>query len=613
MRKHILNITLLSSLLVGCDDVKFGNAFLDKPLSDDKNINDVYADKKYAEQALNQVYHSLPDFQSHNNRLGWGILEGITDLADMTKSGGTGYHKGTVSASKAAEGVYSMSYNTEHGEFSATYGIRQAHLFLENVDRVPNMTEEEKNIRKGEAMMIIAYHYMNIFRNLGGMPWIDHAYKPDDDMHMTRMTLEESVENICKLIDDAAALLPWETSAADAGRMTKGGALALKSRLLTFAASPLFNDDQPYKEGEAAEKHYVWFGGKSQERWNDALKAGLDFMRENQRNGEAYQLVNTGNPRKDFYEGFFERFNHEVLISSHRYEKWDINCKPLKQVSYGAALPTLNYADMFDMKDGTPFSWDNPEHRAHPFFDADGNEVRDPRLYETLIVTGDKFWNDHKRGAEICEGGREVTQDMRQDKPDWRWGNMGYFGIAPRKLWQDHKDNLGGKFYQCPLMRLPEVYLNIAEAMNELGKAEVKDEFGRNAYDYVNLVRGRVEMPKLTPEQAAPGVALREAILKERALEFGYEEVRHYDIMRWKHNDYLKNLKIRRLKTWLNEGEEFAKITDLKKHVFRYEIVEETINKRVWVENWDNRYYLCPIPLDEINKRYGLIQNPGWE
>lgn len=236
MYKQIKNIAILSLLLVGCDDLKFGNDFLEKPLSNEMNIDSVYAKKVYAEQALNQVYHSLPDFHPHNNRLSWCALESITDLADALKSGGTEYHKGNVTASNAAASAYSLSYNEEHGEFSATYGIRQAYIFLENIDRVPDMTQEEKNVRKGEAMMIIAYHYMNMLRNLGGMPWIDHAYKPADDMQMTRMTVEESVQKICKLIDDAAALLPWEVSSADDGRMHKAGAYALKSRLLTFVA-----------------------------------------------------------------------------------------------------------------------------------------------------------------------------------------------------------------------------------------------------------------------------------------------------------------------------------------------------------------------------------------
>lgn len=601
-------VLVVSFFLSSCDDFKFGNAFLEKPLSNDMNIDSVYSRKVYAEQALAQVYHTLPDFMPHNNRLAWGVLESITDLADSYKSGGTSYHKGDLSASSSKESVYSMSYNEEHGEFSATYGIRAAYTFLENVDRVPDMTEEEKNIRKGEAMMIIAYHYVDIFRNLGGMPWIDHYYKPEDDFHMTRMTIEESVEKISQLIDEAALLLPWTVASVDDGRMTRASARALKSRLLQFAASPLYNDDKPYKEGEAADLHYVWWGNKDQSRWQDALDAGLLFMEENASFGGKYKLVDTGNPRADFCSGYFDRYNGEVLISSHRW----ITCFPYTQAvyetTYGNGGPLLNYADMFQMKDGSEFSWDNPEHRAYPFFDENGNEVRDPRLYETLIVNGDKFWG---RQAELYQGGREQPIRLGSGQ-DWRWMDKGLPGVAQRKLIQDTENDYSGKFYQCPLMRLPEIYLNIAEAMNELGKALEVDKFGNTAYDYVNMVRGRVDMPGLTPDKVKPGVELREAILKERALEFGYEEVRYYDITRWKHKDYLDiDLRIMDI---LPDGPIDPNVP-VNKRKFIYKIYNkglQVVNKRIWVEQWDNRYYLCPIPLEEINKKYGLVQNPGW-
>ena len=324
---------MISLLCVGagCDDIKFGNAFLEKPLSDEMNMDSVFGNKIYAEQQLAQVYHSLPDHTPINGRLNWGSLESITDLGTFRKSGGSLYHSGQLTAANYGGAAYRMDYGRSDGKFSAIYGIRQGHIFIENVDRVPDMTEEEKNRRKGEAEMIIAYHNVDIFRNYGGMPWIDHAYTPEDDMTMTRMTIEEAVKNISALIDDAASRLPWDVEANDDGRMTKAGALALKSRLLTFAASPLFNSAQPFKDGEAAQNHNVWWGDYQQSRWQDALNAGLEFLRENARNGNVYKLVDNGDPRKSFCSGYFDRYNHETLISSHRYIKWDLNAYNVTQ------------------------------------------------------------------------------------------------------------------------------------------------------------------------------------------------------------------------------------------------------------------------------------------
>ena len=372
--KHIIKGLALASLLcvgAGCDDIKFGNAFLEKPLSDEMNMDSVFGNKIYAEQQLAQVYHSLPDHTPINGRLSWHLLEAITDLGTSNKNKGTQYHTGQMTAASADAGAWRMDYGRADGKFSALYGLRQGYIFLENVDRVPDMTEEEKTRRKGEAEMIIAYHNVDIFRNLGGMPWIDHAYKPSDDMKMTRMTIAEAVEKISALIDAAASKLPWDVEANDDGRMTKAGALGLKSRFLTFAASPLFNSDKPYKDGEAAQKQYVWWGDYQQSRWKDALEAGLAFLRENAKNGNVYKLVDNGNPRESFRSGYFDRYNHETLISSHRFNKWNLNSYNVTQTCYGAGLPTMWYCDMFPMKEGSNFSWDNPIHRANPFFTED--------------------------------------------------------------------------------------------------------------------------------------------------------------------------------------------------------------------------------------------------
>ena len=136
---------------------------------------------------------------------------------------------------------------------------------------------------------------------------------------------------------------------------------------------------------------------------------------------------------------------------------------------------------------------------------------------------------------EIYKGGREQCDGYSDEL-----ARATYNGYGMRKFLRDRSTEVGGKFYSCPLIRLPEIYLNIAEAMNELGKATDKDEFGRDAYDYVNLVRERVKMPALTSQKAAPGLPLREAILHERAVEMGFEEVRYFDLTRWKRDDLFK-------------------------------------------------------------------------
>lgn len=592
MIKKINIVVSLFSLVsfTACEDFKFGNSFLEKPITTDLTIDSVFAHKKYAEQHLAEVYHSLPDFLPADGRFKWNMLETLTDLCD----GGNDYYTGQISSSTAAP--YNLNDVGGVKVSSGPSGIRQAYIFLENVDRVPDMTSQEKMIRKGEAKLIIAYHNMDMLRYFGGMPWATGSYTAEDELNFTRLTVEEYVKKITDLCTEAASMLPWSVSTTDEGRMTAAGALALKNRVLHFAASPLFNSDEPFMKGEASDAKHTWYGNYDKERWKQALDAGLEFLEANMNNGNYYSLNNTGNPRKDFLTGYYDRCNHEALIVSHRYNKIDnIWRRPITVIRWGnGGIPTAVYADMFEWKDGTAFDWDNAEHKAHPFFDENGKMTRDPRLYETLWVNQDAF---RGRKFEMYDGGRDTWNGADNVNS---FGKSLYNGYGMRKFCLDQNQELFGHYYQCPLMRLSEIYLNIAEEMNELGLANTPDKFNRTAYDYVNLVRNRVGMPDITPERYPEGEALLEAILHERAVEFGFEEVRFFDINRRKRSDLLKK-DYYRLKTY-KDGDGF-----------RYErAIGETERERVWVNNWSDRYYLLPIPVDEINKKYGLVQNPGW-
>ena len=585
----IMGTTLLFS---ACEDLKFGESFLEKPVSNELNIDSVFNKKIYAEQALAEAYHSLPDFLPAQGRLGYGVLEMLTDLADWNKKGAPKFYSGTVDGTNqyTEHLPYRLGVDNRMIGVGPIYGIRRAYIYIENVDRVPDMTDQEKAIGKAEAKVIIAYHYSQMLRYYGGMPWIDHAYTAEDEMKFPRMTVEQTVEKIVDLLDEAADTLPWEVDADNDGHLTKAAAIALKSRVLLFAASPLFNADEPYLQGDASAQFITWYGNYSADRWQKALDAGLQFMREN--NGR-YKLVNTGNPREDFAAGYFNRHNGEVLISSRRFTTYMTGKTPFAQIRYGVASPTLNYIDMFQMNDGTEFDWNNPDHKKYPFFDKNRKTRRDIRLYETLAINEDRFQG--KKVVEIYEGTKQNPYNSGQYSKN---------GAAMRKFVRNWGDEVNGKFYSCPLLRLPEVYLNMAEAMNELGKATTADEFGNTAYDYLNMTRNRAGMPDITKEMAKPGNELREAILRERALEFGYEEVRYFDLIRWKREDLIRQplsrLIVKKVKA---------------KPGFTYTPHQGMFEQRQYLKEgtWSKKYFLLPLPVDEINKKYGLIQNPGWE
>ena len=163
-------------------------------------------------------------------------------------------------------------------------------------------------------------------------------------------------------------------------------------------------------------------------------------------------------------------------------------------------------------------------------------------------------------------------------------------GFNIRKFIQDLSTNIG-KFYEWPILRLPEVYLSIAEAFNEMDRTA-------EAYPYVNMIRQRVGMPDLT--SGLDKEHFREALLRERVLELAYEEVRFFDLNRWKRSDIWKT-------TYSPRGLTITKTGST------YTYAQKSVtNNRPSALNWDNHYFLHPIPVAEVNKKYGLIQNPGW-
>ena len=318
------------------------------------------------------------------------------------------------------------------------------------------------------------------------------------------------------------------------------------------------------------------------------MEAGREFLRLNKKNSDYYRIENTGNPREDYVNGYFTKGNQEVVMSSFRWGTYDGVDKPFRMYESGYGIPRGNYADMFQWKeDGSKFDWNNQTHRAHPFFDEKGQPTRDVRLYENLLVNGDKWQN---RTAEVYKGGREGFGSGSSVNKKTQ------FGYGFRKFIRDKKNEMKGKPYSCPLIRMPEIYLSIAEAMNQLGKANVPDEFGKTAYDYLNLVCQRAGLPSVTSAKVPQGDALLNYLLDERAREFGQEDIRYFDMIRHKKGA-----------EWATRPMEMLETTKVGSG-FEYTVSTRDDIKYYWNEYW----YLLPFPVTEINKKYGLIQNPGW-
>ena len=649
MKKIFTNIMAAAALFAAssCSDLKFGNDFLEKAPGADMTLEQIFSSKLYAERELIGAYASLRtcltvhsnngsyEFQNGGNKIGWDNLDTMTDLMQSHCTWGgviKTYYAGTYNAEAENEGSGKFGFLPD--QEGAWTGIRRAWIFINNVDRVPDMTDEEKKVRKGEARMIIALQMHEMLRHFGGVPILDDYATPENEMtaDYSRKTVRQCVDFIVNMCEQAAKELPWTVADADNGRMTAAGALALKARVLQLAARPLFNASTPYlqaQEPTAANKASVkedpglmtWLGSYTQENWQAVADACEDFFKKNTENGDAYRMVmpqtnDAEGYRQAFSTCYADRESPEIIIHTGRaiptysntYHRFYFGLTDQGQAGrgYGGGCVTLNFVDMFTAADGTPSDYRKwlSDHGHDGTVYNNPFTGKDPRLYETVLIAGDRY---RTRCAETWIDGLEHGSSANPKCAT---------GFIIRKFLWDYNDEFLNKATNSAYIRLPELYLMYAEALNELGRSQ-------EALSWLNKTRTRVGLPEMTLPNAAKlhsGQALpdypecslkgdkylREEILDERAREFCFEEVRWFDIAFWKREDLMRKIlygiQITRKSGSFEEGN----------LVLTYSDPSKMDQGRIWQDKFSPKWFLSAFPSDEINKGYGLVQNPGW-
>ena len=640
----------ISALFSCVDDVKFGDAFLEKAPGGSVTKDTVFNNAEYTRQFLTSLYsyqyYGLPyyngsgDFPEANNPY-VGKCEVLSDCWHANWSGSAMYNR-----------YYSGSHTAGYGRLADKWhyitnrvwqAVRAGWLLIENVDGVPGLSNEEKLSIKAEAKCIIAARYFDTFRHYGGIPIIKASFSGTDASYdMPRGSVEETVNFMVGLLDEAAASLPWNVDESEAsneeGHWTKAAAMALKCRILLFAASPLFNDTEPYHT-DGTNNPAVWYGAYKPELWTRCKDACAEFFTELNKNGH-YELVQATGVRPQDYrlayrKGYATMGSSEILLRvsvtttdafKSGYYSWHQWSDPLMSVQRTSYCPTQEYVEMFPWADGTPFDWDKTaaDGKLDQMFltgtVAKGNITltRDPRLYEEAIVNGQQKTLDWTTGNmsgqsfEMWVGGTDA-----QLKPETQSGAYGT-GYAPIKFLMGN--DMLRQYTEWPYLRLSEMYLTYAEALLQTGDLA-------GAIKQVDVVRSRVGLGGLaecnpTKNLKSDKSALLQEILRERVCELGMEDCRFFDMIRYKMKDrfekQLHGLRIYRLDASGNRVKTAWYNGDRKNGVempttFEYERFEISAPTRYWWTNgFDPKWYLSPFPQTEVNKGYGLVQNPGW-
>ena len=424
-----------------------------------------------------------------------------------------------------------------------------------------------------------------------------------------------------KELDAAAGLLPLS---GDKARATKGAALALKSRVLLYAASDLYNSQASWASGYKNPELVSYVDGDRQARWEAARKAAKDVMDLNIYRLYGENGFSTAEEATDNYVNLFLNNGNDEDIMLTYYDivnsnNGDFQCPSLGLFNspngfhgWGGNVPTGQMVDSYEMIDGSKFSWDNPEHKAEPY------KNRDPRFYACVLYDGAKWRQrpDDVIGSdpegivqtgfyENANGSYNPGLDTRQGPiEDW---NGTYTGYYMRKFLDPSVNHQYDKQpYPWRQIRYAEVLLNYAEAVYERDDKISNTDLNIS----LNLVRLRVN-PAMTPltneliTQNA-GMDMRTEIRRERTIELFNEGFRLDDLKRWKTAETEMPMDIVGIQ-W--KGTEYEKVWANCPYETNAEgcIIIEKGRK------WEEKNYLFPLPSDQLQLNPNLQQNPGWE
>lgn len=511
--------------------------------------------------------------------------------------------------------------------------IRAANIVVEKITGNDNSLTDQslKDQLLGEAYFLRAYFYQQLLRYYGGIPLISKSYALNDNFDVKRNTYEECVNFILKDCEDAIRLLTGKSMPK--GRTSALAAMALKSRVLLYAASDL-HDATLLKSklttgGYQNPELLAYTSGDRTARWKaaqDAAKAVLDATSGYKLGLSApvsaeegrinYKSIAMGGGSKA--PGIDANAASELILARYFIDRSDMRYGrangPNGYHNWAGNTPIGLLVDDYEMTDGSKFSWTNPTQKANPYLN------RDPRFYATVLYDGagwkprDKVSGNVDPANQIQTGEYDLKDgtntitfkglDTRGSSiENWNGSWSGYY----THKFIDPDPNIieasMPQFVPWPFFRYTEAVMNYIEASIELGALS-------EATVWLNRIRFRAGMPAVTATSATD---LKTVYRHERRIEMAYEEQRYHDTRRW----MIASETLGRQPTYIKVTGKFkpGKTMSAPYHYdptvydYTYTPTTETAQEN---RHWDDKVYFRPFSRDEINRNKLLQQNPGY-
>lgn len=515
--------------------------------------------------------------------------------------------------------------------------IRDCNIFLENIWSVPGMDDYEKVRWAAEAKFLKAYYHFWLLRQYGPIPLIRENLPISadvDEVKIARSPVDECVDYIVELLDEAAADLPTsiQLEIEELGRATMPMALAVKAKTLVMAASPLFNGNNDYIGYVNRDGTPLFDTEYKPEKWQRAALACKDAIDVSHTVGASlyyysdgiYEVSNITTTEMNIRNAVTERWNSEIIwgnTNSRAESTLQRECVPRfystdQQISQTRSTfaPPIKMAELFYSKNGVPINEDVTYPYATRYslrtataderlFVREGYETvslhfdREVRFYANLGFDGGRWygqgrWNDSDNFYVEAKSGQVATGHVE------RYSATGYW---PKKLFNPlNAITPNGVTYQpypWPVIRLADLYLLYAEALNEV------DGPGDQVYEWLNLVRERAGLPTVqdswtnysnNPGKYTNQSGLREIIHQERLIELAFEGHRLWDLRRWK-----------------------KAADELNKPITGWDIHQPSADgyyrvRVLYDQSFSMRDYFWPIKEEELLVNKNLVQSPGW-
>lgn len=582
MLKRFIPVILLVATGL-CNSSCNKEGFLTATTTTNLDEKSIFSDSSRTVGFLANIYSNValstsPSRFVFDNRIICGGLDAACDEAEPShafSTPATQFATGTVNAGIIGEEPYKTCYTQ----------IRAVNVLLKNIGNAP-LRQAYKTQMVAEARFLRAWYYSLLVAHYAGVPLVgDTLLTYDKPIEAKRSTYEACVNYILAECDAAGDILPTTQVGLNYGRASKGACLALKARVLLYAASPLFNGTTlPADAGSSVDPNLVGYATADMNRWKLAADAAqavitLGVYTLNEKNNYQTSLPGYG------FQGLFpQRVNTEYIFQLMRptgnSDFENLFLPPSRGSNGSGSFPYQGLVDAFPMRNGKPIT--DPASGYDP---NNPYKNRDPRLDYSII---------HDQTVLLVRTSNGQTNgtapvDLANGQDAVHQGTLtGYYNnkmLDPKAI--AATINNGSDRVQ-PLMRYAEVLLNYAEATNEY------EGPNGNVYAAVEAVRQRAG---LDPYQLPTGLSqgdMRTYIQNERRIELAYEGHRFWDVRRWKIAAQTENIQSQGMEVRRANGTTTYTVFNVTKHNFRPAM------------------YLWPFPLSETGKSPELVQNPGY-